>query len=155
RKEHGVSAFEQAVKIFHDLEAYERRIIDESKGVPLFERYERPVQVNVGTARAGEWPSMVPGECEIEGGVGFLPNKPMRQVQDELEQLLRQSEDTWIRDHATVDFPKLHNDAFAGDPQHPFVTGLAGACRETGIPSEIFGWNVSCDARLYALRAGM
>lgn len=155
RKQVGVSALEKAVYIFNALEAYERRLIEESRGQPLFARYRNPVQVNVGLVRAGEWPSMVPGECLIEGGVGFLPNKPMRVVQEEIRALLTGASDPWIVEHSTLDFPKLHNDAYQIDPNHPAVQTLAAACRQTGLPSEVFGWNVSCDARLYALRGGM
>jgi acetylornithine deacetylase len=155
RKQVGVSALEKALPLFTALEAYERKLVAESRGQPLFERYETPVQVNVGMVRAGEWPSMVPGDCVIEGGVGFLPNKPMREVQEDLRALLTGAEDPWIAAHATLEFPKLHNDAYRTDPEHPVVTTLAEACRKSRLPSEVFGWNVSCDARLYALRGGM
>jgi acetylornithine deacetylase len=155
RKHEGVSAFDQAVKVHHALMEYEKKLVAESRSQPLFERYEAPVQVNIGMVRAGEWPSMVPGECVIEGGVGFLPNKPMRVVQQELRQLLEQSDDPWIAQHARIDFPKLHNDAYAIDPAHSVVQALHAACNATGLPSEVFGWNVSCDARLYALRGKM
>lgn len=155
RKQVGVSAFEKAVHVFNALEAYEQRLVEESRGQPLFEKYENPVQVNVGVVRAGEWPSMVPGDCEIEGGVGFLPNKPMRAVQEELRSLLAESDDPWITRHSRIEFPKLHNDAYAIDPAHPSVQTLASACRAEGLESEVCGWNVSCDARLYALRGKM
>ncbi len=155
RKYEGVNAIEKAMSVIADLQAFETRLVEESLNQPLFERYDRPVQVNVGTIRAGDWPSMVPGECEIEGGVGFLPNKPMRVIQDELRQILAESEDPWIREHSRIDFPKLRNDAYAGDPNHPAVQCLASACLANGLPGDVFGWNVSCDARLYALRGGM
>jgi acetylornithine deacetylase len=98
---------------------------------------------------------MAPGTCLVEGGVGFLPNKPMASVQEDLRTLIRETGDPWLAAHTALDFPKLHNDAYRIDPAHPAVTTLAAACREAGLPSEVFGWNVSCDARLYALRGGM
>lgn len=154
RKQEGISAFERTLPLFPALAAYEQRLIAESRNQPLFERYPHPVQVNVGVVRAGEWPSMVPGTCVVEGGIGFLPNKPMRQVQEELREVLA-SASPELAAHATLDFPKLHNDAYACDPLHPAVTTLQAACHEVGLGSDIFGWNVSCDARLYALRGGM
>jgi acetylornithine deacetylase len=155
RKHAGVSAFEKSMPLFAALEAYERRLVEESRGQPLFARYDAPVQVNVGVVHAGEWPSMVPGNCEIEGAVGFLPNRTMRSVQDDLREMLAGVGDPWIDANARLDFPKLHNDAYAIDPRHPAVLTLAQACAEMGLQSEVFGWNVSCDARLYALRGGM
>ena len=30
------------------------------------------------------------------------------------------------------------------------MVALQQACKQSGLNSEVFGWNVSCDARLYA-----
>ena len=40
-------------------------------------------------------------------------------------------------------------------PDHPLVTALHQSVCACGIPSEVYGWNVSCDARLYAKLAGL
>jgi acetylornithine deacetylase len=151
----GISAHDKAMQVIEILRRYERRLIGESRGVPLFERYEQPVQLNVGIVRAGDWPATVPGECVIEGGVGFLPNKKMADVKWELEEAIRREADEWTREHFALDFPKLHNDAYQTDPEHPFVQAVAATCREAGLGSEVFGWNVSCDARLYHHRGKM
>jgi acetylornithine deacetylase len=155
RRHEGVNAFEKAMKLCQALLDYEVRLIDESRSQPLFERYENPVQVNIGVVRAGEWPSMAPGTCVVEGGVGFLPNRTMRSVQEDLLRLIPGAGDPWLIDNTVLDFPKLHNDAYRIDPAHPAVIALESACRSAGLASEVFGWNVSCDARLYALRAGI
>ena len=151
----GVSAHDKAIQVIEILRRYEQRLIAESRGVPLFERYEQPVQLNVGMVRAGDWPATVPGECVIEGGVGFLPNKRMAEVKRELEEAIRREADEWTREHFELTFPKLHNDAYQTDPGHPFVKSVAAACEEAGLRSEVFGFNVSCDARLYHHRGGI
>jgi acetylornithine deacetylase len=155
RRHEGVNAIEKGQTVITQLLEYEKKLIEKSRNQPLFQRYEHPVQVCIGMIRGGEWPSMVAGECVIEGGVGFLPNKPMKDVQADLSQLLSGSSDQWIRDHAKIEFPKLHNDAYACDPNHPSVRALSNAAKTQGLPGEIFGWNVSCDARLYVHRAGI
>ncbi len=155
RRHDGINAFEKAMKLCNALLEYETRLIGESRNQPLFERYEHPVQVNIGVVRAGEWPSMVPGTCLVEGGVGFLPNKPMPQVQEDIRRLIIDSNDPWLIENTILDFPKLHNDAYRSDPNYPAVTALKHACASVGLDSEVFGWNVSCDARLYAIRGGM
>jgi acetylornithine deacetylase len=151
----GVSAHDKAIQAIEIMRRYEQRLIAESRGQPLFVRYEQPVQLNVGIVRAGDWPSTVPGECLLEGGVGFLPNKRLADVKRELEEALRAEADEWTREHFQLDFPKLHNDAYQTDPAHPFVQATAAACAEAGLKSEVFGWNVSCDARLYHHRGKM
>ena len=38
---------------------------------------------------------------------------------------------------------------------HPLPTTLHAAVHDAGLESEVFGWNVSCDARLYARVGGL
>ena len=47
--------------------------------------------------QAGQWPSKVPDECTLEGGIGFLPNKTLDQVRDEFEAAIMRTEDPWLR----------------------------------------------------------
>ncbi|MCC6444719.1 MAG: ArgE/DapE family deacylase [Armatimonadetes bacterium] len=155
RKHEGINAIEKSMEIIRLLQEYEIRLVAESQGIPLFERYERPVQVNIGIMRAGDWPATVPGSAVLEGGVGFLPNKPMSAIKTEMASLLASIRDPWTKEHITLEFPKLHNDAYRTDPDHPSVSALSEACRSSGLPSEVFGWNVSCDARLYHHRGQM
>jgi len=155
RKHEGISAVDLACQVVEALREYELKIVKDSRGYPGYEKYEQPVQVNVGILNAGTWPSMVAGQAVLEGGVGFLPNRPMSQVKEELAQLLCSMPNEWIRDHHKLTFPKLHNDSYETDFNHPAVKTLAAAAEESGIAPDISGWNVSCDARLYAKVGGM
>jgi len=155
RMHEGVSALDKMIPVIAVLREYEERLVQESKGVPQFERYERPVQLNIGTIRGGEWPSMVAGEVTIEGGVGFLPNKRMEDIKRDLREAIESVNDEWLKAHYQLDFPKLHNDAYAIPSDHPLPQTLAQACRQLGLESEVFGWNISCDARLYYHVGGM
>ena len=52
-----------------------------------------------------------------------------------------------------VSFDKLHNDAFAGDPNSGSVLRALRTAVEVGLtqPDQpLRGWEVSCDARLFA-----
>lgn len=155
RKYEGISAIDLAIKVIHALYAYEKRIVADSLGYPGFERYTNPVQVNVGILNAGTWPAMVAASAVIEGGVGFLPNRSMEQVKREVREAIESVDDPWLLGHFTLEFPKLHNDSFEIDYSHPAVITLQKACRESGLDSQVFGWNVSCDARLYARLGNM
>jgi acetylornithine deacetylase len=155
RRHEGVNAIEQMMEAIRLILQYEERLIGESRGQPLFARYENPVQVCLGTVHAGGWPSMVAGECVLEGGVGFLPNKRMAAVKQELWDAMMQTEDEWLRTHLKLEFPKLHNDAYQIPADHPLPVTLQAASRELGLSGEVFGWNVSCDARLYKCLADL
>jgi acetylornithine deacetylase len=155
RRHEAVNAIEKMTEAMARLLDYEQEIVAASRNYPLFERYEAPVQLNFGTISGGSWPAQVPDYCVLEGGVGFLPNKTMQQVKEELVAALESTEDDWLREHYTISYPKLHNDAYEIDPGHPLVSTVQSAALACGLDSEVYGWNVSCDARLYAKLAGL
>jgi len=155
RIEEGVSAIDKAIQIIDIFRRYEKRLIEESKGYPLFERYERPVQMNIGIFNAGDWPSTVPGEVTMEGGIGFLPNKSMSQIKQDLIEAIESEGDEWLKSHYKIEFNKLRNDSYELSPTHPLVITLKNSCDMARLDSEVFGLNVSCDARLYAKRANL
>ncbi len=155
RRHDGVNAIEKMVEVIKQLLEYERRLIEESRGYPLFEDYEYPVQLCIGVIHGGTWPSMVPEVCTIEGGVGFLPNKTISVVKEELRQAILSSGDEWLREHFELTFPKLHNDAYEIPKDHPLPVTFHRAAAAFGLPSKVSGWNISCDARLYARLAGI
>jgi len=156
KKWQGTSAIDQMMEAVRILYRYEKRLIRTSRGVPLF-RYCRPVptQVNVGTMRAGDWPSTVPAAAVIEGGVGFLPNRDLEIVKRELKEIFETEAGEWLRGHYSLEFPKLHNDAYVTDPRHPFVRAAGRSARCVGLDGRARGWIVSCDARLFARVAGI
>lgn len=144
----GVNAIEKMADIMKELRRYEKKLIAESDH-PLFREYQQPVQVNIGSIKGGDWPATVAGWAEMEGGVGFLPDKNLEQVQDELRALLTGFPDPWIREHSRVSFPKLHNDAYETPANDPMVTQLTEAACLSGLKPKVTGFIVSCDARLY------
>ncbi len=155
RRHDGVNAIEKMMEAIKWMLVYEKELIAASKGNPLFDRYENPVQVCIGMINAGQWPSKVPDECVLEGGIGFLPNKNLDEVRAEFEAAVLRTEDEWLKTHFELSYPKLKKDAYQIDPNHPIVTTLHQAVLDSGRKSEVYGWNVSCDAALYVKEAGI
>ena len=60
------------------------------------------------------------------------------------------TDDEWLKEHFELTFPKLHNNSYEIPGDHPLLVTLNRGRDECDPDSEIFGWNVSCDARLYA-----
>lgn len=145
----GINAIEKTCLLMHRLKEYERRLIEESKDVPLFEKYQQPVQVNFGTIRGDGWPSMVCGYVSLEGGVGFLPNKDIATIKKELKETIEGCGDHWIVNNYKLSFPKLHNDAYAIPPDHPLVETIKSSAMDLGITPDVGGFIASCDARLF------
>jgi acetylornithine deacetylase/succinyl-diaminopimelate desuccinylase-like protein len=97
----------------------------------------------------------------LEGGQGFLPTHPIEAVQQRMADAFA----TGIRDYlesiglaaAAVEvrttYEKLHNAAYAGDPDSPSVQHAIWAARQANTidpDAPLRGWDVSCDARLFA-----
>jgi len=155
RRHEGVNAIEKMMEAIKWMLVYEEELIAASKGNPLFDRYENPVQVCLGMIHGGQWPSKVCDECLVEGGIGFLPNKTLDEVRSEFVEAIMRTDDEWLKEHFEVTWPKLKKDAYEIDPNHPVVTTMNEAALSVGLESEVFGWNVSCDAALYAKEAGI
>ena len=75
-----------------------------------------------------------------------------RAVSDAAEAYCRERGVPFAPHLATMSFDKLHNDAFARDPADPAVRAFVECVRAAGIgvPEPLRGWDVSCDARIFA-----
>ena len=155
KHQEGVNAVYEIMDMLHILRDYEARLREESRGQPLFPDDPSPVVVNLGSIKGGEWPATVAGECVVEGGVAFLPNKRLAEIRDELRQAIEQNVSGWARDNYSLDFSRLHNDAFATPVDHPLTRTLCRAADQVREPEPPTGFIASCDARLFYHRAGI
>ena len=57
--------------------------------------------MNIGTFRAGDWPSIVPGWAELEGRISYLPSETEEKAKSELESALNEVMlgDEWLKIH--------------------------------------------------------
>jgi acetylornithine deacetylase/succinyl-diaminopimelate desuccinylase-like protein len=94
----------------------------------------------------------------LEGGQGFLPTHEMDDVRNRMRSAFHRGiteyaqlvgADTSAMD-AEITYDKLNNPAFAGDPDSQTVRNLVEAARAAGGKAELRGFDVSCDARLFA-----
>ncbi len=149
-KEHGINAIDLACETIGILYEYEKNLIQDKKNQPLFDHYKMPTQINIGVLEAGEWPSIVAGSAVMEGGVGFLPNRPMSQVKEDIVRYIENRGSDTLKSRYRLTFPKLHNDSYETPIDDPIVQTFHAATQETEAQKTITGWNVSCDARLFA-----
>jgi len=154
--DNGISAIEKANQAIDILKEYEKYLIDNFMDHHYFNGLpHRPIQLCIGMIQSGEWPSMVPDRCEVEGGIGFLPNKDIDDIKEELKQWIRERGDDWLKEHFDIRYDKLHNAAYEIPPDHPLVTCMRKVAPDAGISDHIEGWSVSCDARLFPRVAKM
>jgi len=94
----------------------------------------------------------------LEGGQGFLPTHAIDDVRQRMASAHHRGVAEYARfagvDAAALDaritYDKLNNMAFDGDPDSPTVRNLLAAARAIGADAEPHGFDVSCDARLFA-----
>ncbi|MEN6520097.1 MAG: ArgE/DapE family deacylase [Armatimonadota bacterium] len=146
----GVSAIDEMVGLIGILREYETILREASKGNPLFSHDPSPVVVNIGRIHGGDWPSMLPAECSIEGGIAFLPNKRISDIYDEVTSLIESRASAWAKENYTFEFCKLHNEAFETPVDHPSVVAFDKAHKSVLGNDPMVGWIASCDARLFA-----
>lgn len=151
----GVNAFDEMLGLIPVLEEYEAKLRKASRGTPGFPDEPSPVVVNIGRVRAGDWPSTVPGECVVEGGIAFLPNRTVRRIGEEIKALIEARATPWARKHACFALCGLRNEAFETPAGHPAVRAFRDAAEEVLGPQPAEGWIASCDARLFFHRGGM
>jgi len=120
----------------------------------------RELEASGGVEQLAFEPGAQPTAVALEGGQGFLPTHSIEEVEERMQRAAREAVGRYCRrrglvpreDLATMTFEKLHNEAFARDPGGRAAVALVEAARAVGIGVEepLRGWDVSCDARLFA-----
>jgi len=97
----------------------------------------------------------------FEGAQGFLPTHPMEEIKARTRSAFLRGMGAYLvgeglREDAIacdVTFDKLHNEAYACDPDSPTMRRALNTAAEIGVAQPggpLRGWEVSCDARLFA-----
>ncbi len=118
--------------------------------------------------RGGDWATLTVtledrgerGALVMEGGQGFLPTHTLEQVAERMRQAVAEGVKAYAElaglpaDTITskIRFDKLHNDAFARPSDGPAMRAILAAAARTGHyqGEPLLGWDVSCDARIFA-----
>ena len=133
------------------LENYHRRLLEESRGIPLFDAFDDATPLTFGRLEGGNWPATAPCEAVLEGVIGFLSNKSKEQVCLEIGQALTTCENDNIAHHADLSYTFRH-DCSVIDPTEDLPQTLMNAVRSAGKTPEIAAANCSSDAWLYSNR---
>jgi acetylornithine deacetylase len=145
-----ISAVDKAYQAIEILRKYHDRLLEGSRGLPLFDQYPDPMPLTIGQINGGNWPSSVPSQTVLKGLIGFLPNKNRHEVQAELRQALQIEGDEWLRENFEISFNLLNNDGNMLPVDHPLVTTLRDAALKNNLPGKIDAMVAACDAWQYA-----
>ena len=95
----GVNAIVKTLPLIAALQDLERRMNERSH--PAWQGVAHPINLNIGAIRGGDWPSTVPGACEMHCRVAFFPGQTLAEVRASIEAAIAEAArpDPWLRDH--------------------------------------------------------
>lgn len=147
----GVNAISKTVPIIRALE----QLHDDLNVVvhPAFADVYHPVNLNIGVIRGGDWPSTVPGACELHCRVSTFPGQTVAEVRARIEETVRRATegDAWFAAHpARVTYDGFGSEGSVVDRDEPFVQLLGEYhARVFGQPLTHRVGTAICDMRYY------
>jgi acetylornithine deacetylase len=119
----------------------------------LFEKHSgRSCHLNIGTYRAGDWVSTVPGLAEIECRISHLPTEDPDEVRQQVEQVVQKAAggDEWLRQNPPeVAWQEKYVIPWEQDPDNRFVQAFKSSANDTlQADFETIGVTWGLDTRL-------
>jgi acetylornithine deacetylase len=167
-REEGVSAVEKFVPLFAALRRLEAERCGQAHGGaavagdpadPLFAAYRLPWPIEVGTVRAGDWASSVPGALVAEGrygvAVGEDPADARRVFEAAIDRAV--SADAWLVEHPpSVEWWGGRFDPAVTSASAAIVTAVVAAATDvTGSAPPVEGVTYGADMRLLVNAGGI
>ena len=157
-RDEGVSAIEKFALLHRallDHEAAHHAAIDH----PLYRPLPNRAPINIGTVRAGTWPSSVAELLVAEGRAGLVPGESLQGTREAMMAAIAAvvDADPWLSEHPpVVEWFSGQFSAAEVDPASEVVTTLAGAHRAvTGADAPIEGVTYGADMRHFIDTAKM
>lgn len=162
-REEGVSAIERFLPLFSALRELEAERCAAAPGAGMspgpFAGYRLPWPIEVGTLRAGDWPSSVPGELVAEGRYGVALGEDIAGARRDFELAIARaaSADAWLSTHPPrVEWWGGRFEPASTAVDDPIVTTVSEAAAQvSGFPSALEGVTYGSDMRLLANVAGI
>jgi acetylornithine deacetylase len=151
---HAVNAIERSLQTIQALRVVEAEL--NAAPPPPYDRFDHPINMNVGAIHGGDWASTVPGECVTHYRIALYPGLRVRDLQDRIEAV--------VADAAAADPAPLANppevvyrgfacEGYDIPDDDPLVVTLANAfARQAGgTPPALVATTGTTDARVFGL----
>ncbi len=147
----GVSPLDRFIPVYAALQRFEAER-NAALRDPLFDAYEVPFALCIGTLRSGVWASTVAESLVCEGRLGVAPSEDPTSVRRAFEAVVTgaAAADPWLREHPpVVEWWGGQFHPAAIPPDHPIVNTLIDAHRAaTGTPPTLQGMPFGADMHL-------
>lgn len=149
----GRNAIEASFPLISALRALEREL-NEVRPAP-YDRYERPINLNVGIIRGGDWPSTVAAECILHCRLALYPGTPVDDLRSVVEERVARAAGELDGFKVQVRYDGFACQGYTLDRGAPLITELQAACEgATGARPGLFASTATTDARTFQLFGG-
>ena len=122
---------------------------------PLYAAYPRPIHLNVGMIRGGDWPSTVAGECVTHCRLALYPGERVDGLKARVEKTVAAvaaNRPELARLRIGVEYEGFQCEGYELAPDAPLITTLAdAAARANGQAPPLFASTATTDARTFQL----
>jgi acetylornithine deacetylase len=120
-----------------------------------YDVYDRPINLNVGIIRGGDWPSTVAAECVLHCRLALYPGTPVDDLRSEVEEQVARAAGELDGFDVTVRYDGFACEGYTLDRAAPLIGELGDACQEaTGVRPGLFASTATTDARTFQLFGG-
>ena len=113
----------------------------------------RSTTINIGTIKAGDWPSTVPGSCTIDCRIGFPPGETNEEVMKQVEEVVMDAakKDNWLKDnHPIIEWFGWKARPHELDPSNEFVQHVRQSVIDiVGHETGYIGGSAGLDTRYF------
>ena len=150
----GVNAITKSIPIMQALQDLDTRLNEQTH--PAFEGLNHPINLNIGVINGGDWPSTVPGACELHCRLSCYPGQTVAETRSEIEAAVAGAVagDPWFEEHPPVitwdGFQSAGSEISTGAPVVRMLDSWHAYL--TGSPLEPVGSTGINDMRYYNFR---
>jgi acetylornithine deacetylase len=118
----GINAITKAIPIMQALQELDARLNEQTH--PAFADIEHPINLNIGVIQGGDWPSTVPGACELHCRLSCYPGVSVAETRGQIEAAVTDAVngDPWFADHPpTIAWDGFQSAGSTVSVDEPFV----------------------------------
>jgi acetylornithine deacetylase len=146
----GANAIEASFAVIKALRALEEEL-NVAPPAP-YDVYERPIHLNVGVIRGGDWASTVAAECRLHCRLALFPGDAVDDLRSKVQDAVTEAAAGLEGFEATVHYDGFACEGYTLDPPAAFLEPLSDACSKvTGAQPVTFASTATTDARNFGL----
>jgi acetylornithine deacetylase len=149
----GANAIEASFPMIAALRALETELNVDPP--PPYDVYERPIHLNVGVIRGGDWASTVAAECVLQCRIAHYPGGSLATLRERVEHAVAAAAEQLAGFEAHVRYDGFACEGYTLAADAPLIGALSEVCTSvTGAAPAVYASTATTDARAFGLYGG-